>query len=287
MTNGDTSARDAALLLIGVGRADEAMRKLRDRFDANDSWCWYARAAALLQLGRYDDCIEAAKEGLAVDAEHVHLLDVLAAARMQSANLSGAEEAILAALRLDAEDPDLLTRYAEIVARAGQMEKAEKLVARARAIDPENEYALQMQALLATASGDPRETLARSRELLRHLPENALAQRLIGATHAERGRMADADDAFTRAVILDPGDDGAAEAAREIRMYRHWALWPLRPAMRIGVVPMWITAVAFLLLLRAMELHAAAVWLSVVWVAYCVYTWIAPPIVRWLIRRRS
>lgn len=273
------------MLLLGAGRAQDALLKLRDGFDAADPWCWFVRAGALLRLDRYDDCIEAAKEGLALDGENVHLLDALAAARTYTSDLAGAEEAILAALRVDAEDADLLTRYASIVARAGQLEKAEKLVARALSIDPENEYALQMHALLANASGDVRETIARSRELLRHAPEHPLGHRLIGASHVERGHVVEADDAFTDAVRLDPSDHETAEAARGVRVLRHWLLWPLRPAMRIGNVPLWLGAVVTMLVLRALQLRTALLWFAAVWVVYCVYSWIAPAAVRWLIRR--
>ena len=274
------------MLLLRAGRAEEALLRLRDGFDVADPWCWYARAAALLRLERYDDCIEAAQEGLALDGENIYLLDVLAAVRTYTSDLAGAEEAILAALRVDAEDADLLTRYASIVARAGQVEKAEKLIARALAVDPENEYALQMHALLATASGNTSETIARSRELLRHVPEHPLGHRLIGASHVERGRVADADDAFADAVRFDPSDHRTAEAAREVRVLRHWLLWPLRPAMRIGNVGLWLGAVVILLVLRALQLRTALMWFAAVWVIYCVYSWIAPPFVRWLIRRR-
>lgn len=143
-----------------------------------------------------------------------------------------------------------------------------------------------MHALLATASGDPREAIARSRELLRHAPEHPLAHRLIGASQVERGRLVDADNAFTDAVRLDPSDHETAEAAREVRMLRHWLLWPLRPAMRIGNGPLWVGAVVTMLALRALQLHTALLWFTGAWVAYCVYSWIAPPAVRWLLRPR-
>lgn len=285
MTGHDSTARDAAMRLLEIGRADEALHKLRDGFDSDDAWCWFVRAAALLQLDRYDDCVEAAKAGLSVDPEHIHLLDVLAAARMGTADLAGAEDAILTALRIDAEDPDLLTRYAHVVARAGQMEKAEKLVARALTIDPENHYALQMDALLATASADSRAIIARSHALLRHSPENPLGHRLLGATHIDEGRFDQASDAFSEAVRLDPSHHETAESAREARLYRHWLLWPLRPALRMGAGPLWIAAVATILLLRNLKLDSAALWFSLAWVVYCLYTWIAPSVVRRLVRR--
>jgi hypothetical protein len=37
--------------------------------------------------------------------------------------------------------------------------------------------------------------------------------------------------------------------------------------------------------LRALKLNRAAIGMAVVWVTYCVYSWVAPPLVRRLTRR--
>jgi tetratricopeptide (TPR) repeat protein len=280
------AARQSAYVLLQLDRPEEALEALGRDFDAEDPWSWHARAAALLALDRYGDAAKAAEEGLARDPEEAFLFDALASARTGLKDYAGAEEAILAALRLDSEDADYLTRYAHIAARAGQMEKAEKLVLRALSVDPENAFALQMHALLATAQGDRAAMIARSKELLHHLPENALGHRLLGAAHADGGSMDAAADHLRRAVWIDPTDNDGAEAVRDARIQSHWLLWPLRPLMRWGAAPVWIAAVGTMFTLRAMNYQRALSIVLVVWLVYCVYSWVVPPFVRRLARRR-
>lgn len=280
-----TTSYEHARTLLSLGRAEEALETLADAPEVDEPEWWRAHASALLVLDRYEDAARSALEGLECAPEHPYLLDALAAARLGLEDLAGAEEAILAALRVDAEDPDLLTRYAHVVATARQLDKAEKLVVRALAIDPENTFALHMHALIATARDDPREAIARSRELLRHVPESAFGHAILGAVHSQEGDVDDAADHLRRAVVLDPYDDDVADAARKARVASHWLLWPLRPLNKFGAAPVWIAAVALIYSLRAMKMRTAAGVLGLVWLTYCVYSWVVPPLVRRLTRR--
>lgn len=279
----DPSVNDRAAVLLQLGRHAEALETLGEDFDAADSRSWQLRATALIALERYADAETSAEEGLAIEPEDAWLLDTLSAARLGQGDLSGAEEAILAALRIWADDADLLTRYAHVVARDAQMDKAEKLVLRALSVDPENTYALQMHTLLAAASSNPRAMLERSRELLRHTPESPMAHHLLGAAHAEQGRIDDAADHFRRAVSLDPRDNDYAQAAREARAQSHWLMWPLRPIARWGPAVVWIGGVATIFTLRALELHRASTIFAIFWLVYCVYSWVMPSVVKRLV----
>lgn len=280
-----SETRDAALVLLELGRPEEALEMLARDFDVEDPWSWHARAAALLALDRYAEAARAAEDGLAEDPEHPYLLDLLAASRLALEDYAGAEAAILEALRLDAAEPELLTRYAHIVARVGQLDKAEKLVLRALSIDPENAYALGMHALIATARDDRGEALARSRELLRHVPESTTGHYLAGIAHFDEARVDDAADHLRRAVSLNPADEDIAENAREARARAHWLMWPLRPIMRWGGAPIWIGMIVVFLTLQALALDGLLAAVIVLWVVYCVYSWVVPSIVRRLVRR--
>ena len=273
-----------AMHLVSLERYEEALEKLAESFDVEDPWHWWARGTALLELDRIDEAIEAAKSGLSADAEAPELLALLARCRMRQDDLVAAEEAILGALRLDAEDADNLALYALIVAKAGQIDKARKLLARAKAIDPENTRTLRVETALAMASGNDREALLRSRELLRIDPEDAHAHSMAGAVLHDRGDVDDAAPHFRSAVVERPSDHDVAEIARENLYWRNPFMWPLRPLKRFGMGPVWIAGVVLMFAARAAgnEIGAAAV---ILWVAYCVYSWVVPPLVRRLWRR--
>lgn len=274
----------AALMLVSLRRSDEALQLLASDFDAGDPLAWYARAMALAGLGRHAEAARAAQDGLAVDAEHVGLLSTLASARLGLEDFAGAEDAILEALQLDPENANNLTHYAHIVLRVGQLDKAEQLVVRALSLDPENAFALQMHAILAAARNDRGALVERSRELLRVMPESTLGHQYMGTAHADAGRLDRALDHFVRAVQLDPADREAAEIAREAKLQAHWLLWPLRPLRKHGVAAVWIGAFAFIGGLRLIGLDRVAFVAAMAWFAYCVYSWIAPPLVRRLLR---
>ena len=277
------TAQGRAYTLLQLGRAEEALEMLARDFDAEDPWSWHLRVTALLQLDRHEEAERVAEDGLAEHAEQEYLLDALAAARIGLGDYAGAEKAILAALRIDAENADFLTRYAHVVARAGQLEKAEKLVLRALSLEPESAYALHMHALLATAGGDRAAAIARSRELLRHWPEQPHGHHLLGYANADAS-VDEAAEHARRAVELDPTDDDAAEFARDLRARSHWLLWPLRPIMKWGPGPVWIAFIATMFLLRALKQRTALAVLLVVWLVYCVYSWTMPHLVRRLTR---
>lgn len=269
----------AAQHLIALDRPKEALRKLAEDFDPEDPWDWWLRALALLQLDSYDEAIEAAQRGLALDPESTPLLAVLARVRLQQDDLAAAEEAILAALRVDPEEADNLAIYALVVAKDGQIEKARKLIAWARQIDPQNEQALRVQSVVALAAGDDREALLRSRELLAINPEDVSAHRIAGAVLHDGGSVGDAAPHFRSAVVLDPAERELGEAARENLLWRHPLMWPLRPVQRFGIGPIWIAGVAILYLSRL-----GPPWVTYTatgtWLAYCVYSWVVPPLLR-------
>lgn len=134
------------------------------------------------------------------------------------------------------------------------------------------------------AQNDRAGSIARSHELLRVVPENVLGHRLLGAAHADAGRIEEARDQFVRAVRIDPTDHGTAEAAREAKLASHWLLWPPRPLHKFGTAPVWISAIGLMFALRAMKMRTAASVVAMIWVAYCVYSWVAPSIARRLTR---
>lgn len=270
--------------LIALGRSEEALAELARSFDADDPLEWWLRGLALLSLERSENALDAVASGLRLDPESPLLLDLAARCHFHRGDLIAAERAALAALRADAEDADLLALYALIVATAGQLEKAKKLIAEARRVDPENESALGVEAALAVSRGDDREGLLRSRELLAINPEHATAHALTGNLLYNRGDVDDATEHLRTAVVSEPSDADWAEIARLNLLWRHPLMWPLRPLQRFGIAPVWIAAIVVIFLTRLTRNDTITLIVVFAWIAYCVYSWIVPPIVRRLVR---
>jgi tetratricopeptide (TPR) repeat protein len=281
MTN---RARTNAEHLLSLGRVDEALAELNRDFDSEDPMFWWLRGLALYYSNRVDDAMAAVQSGLRIAPEWSPLLELLAQCHLSRHDLVAAEEAVLAALRADAEDPDLYALYAQIVAAAGQTEKARKLLAQARRLDPEHADAVRVEAAIAASRFDHQETLRRGRELLSIDPQDSRAHLLTGEVLHHRGDVGDAAEHLRTAVVNDPTDELAAEIARDNLVWRHPLMWPLLPAKKFGSAKVWIAGISVLLLARTMRNNAITLTLACVWIAYCVYSWVVPPIVRRLVR---
>ena len=270
--------------LMTLSRHGEALEELQKEFDSEDPSHWWLRGLALYGLYRIDDALNAAASGLRIDPENTLLLDLVARCHANRGDLVEAEQAILAALRVDPEDADLLALYALIVAKAGQIDKAKKLVAQARRIEPENASALRLEASIAVARGEDREALLRSQEMLAINPEDSHAHLLAGEVLHDRGDVDEAAEYLRTAVVSNPRDSVAAEIARENLVWRHPLMWPLRPLHRFGPAKVWIAGIVLLFLARSTKNTTLMLVAGLTWLAYVLYSWIMPPIVRRIVK---
>lgn len=245
---------------------------------------WHLRAWALTALDRHDAAREAITTGLASAPGDVDLLLALCDSHARTGDLEGAERAVLAALREEPGNPILLARYARLAAQGGQIEKATRLVEAAAELDPEEAYVTRTRALISHVAGDDRHAAAQARELLEADPEDTFAHRVLGNVMIERGDVRGADRHLSSAARLD-ADENTVEALREVRLHRHWALLPLWPFQRFGTIASWIGAILITKGLGLAGLETASFVFALAYLALCVYSWVAPPILRRVIGR--
>jgi len=285
----DGSGLDLARHWLEVGRPERALEQLT-RLPAEEGLsreAFVLRAASLHDLDRDEDAAAAAETGLGQYGPDPQLLAVLGTARWSANRYEDAERAMLDGLALAPTSVYLLCTYARVCVEVGQVEKAARLVDRAASYEPEDELVAQARVLIAYAAGNDDEALQRSRDALRLGPDEAANHALFAMASGVRGDVAAAARSYRRAAAAEPGNLELVEAAREARAAAHPLLWPLRLLQRFGVFPVWLGAVAIIVGLRALDLPMLALGFGLVWVLYCIYSWVAPPLVgRWLRRKR-
>ena len=97
-------------------------------------------------------------------------------------------------------------------------EEAKALVKAVLDEAPGNADALQLRAVLALADQDVEQAIADLRRVLRDFPERLHAQRLLGQAHAVREEYDLAEEAFLRAIELNPNDPVAYLQLSEVRV---------------------------------------------------------------------
>ncbi|MGN9808105.1 tetratricopeptide repeat protein [Micromonospora sp. BQ11] len=274
--------------LLEVNRPEQALEEL-GRLPAGlstDVAAFRLRAAALTDLDRWDDVVAVTRQGLAEAGPDAELLGRLGLALRHRGAYADAERALLDALARAPHSPWLLCQYADLCTTVGQTDKAERLVARAAALVPDLPSVFASRFQLAYARGDDRTAERVAEEFLAAWPTHPVALALHGHAAALRGRMGSAERSFGQAVAYDPTDPAYAEAAWESRVHAHPLLVPLRPLHRFGVLRTWLVAVAVIVALNVAGLDLLAGLVGLSWFLFCVWSWIAPPLVRRLVRRR-
>ncbi|WP_250034849.1 hypothetical protein [Paractinoplanes maris] len=276
-----------AQALLATGRPEQALTEL-STLPANEvtgSYAMQLRCAALSQLDRWTEVGDATRAGLAANGPDPDLLLWLGRSEHEAGRDPMAERVLLDGLALAPHDVDLLCAYADLCAANGQLDKAGKLVDLAAARAPQAPVVYATRIQLAHARGDDREAQRISREFVGVHPENPVAHALLGSTSAARGQVDAAYEGFRQAAAARPTEQIFAESAMELRVARHPLMLPLRPILRFGALKTWLVAVGLIIGLRAVGLPVLAGLLGFVWLAFCVYSWVVPPLVRkWVLR---
>lgn len=123
-------------------------------------------------------------------------------AALNEGRLEAAAEAYRRALRNNPEERDALLGLAHIAHRQGQRDEARAWYQRVLRLEPDHPAA--NAGLLALSEGDLETTVSRARDMADKNPESAAAQSALGNALAREGLLAEAQQAFFKAVTLEP-----------------------------------------------------------------------------------
>jgi tetratricopeptide (TPR) repeat protein len=258
-------------------RALEALGRAQgDELDDPDVWA--LRGWALLDLDRHDEAAAVASDALGRWPGDVDFLRLLALAEAHRDHLAEAEAAVLAALRSEPDDSHLLCTYAQALMRGGQLGKAAEVLELAERADPDDVLVVRMRVNLAHLRGRDDEARTHAEALLARDADDPQGQATLGGLDLEKVRLRSAQQRFGTAIRHDPSSAEIARAARSASVLRSPLAWPLLPFERFGPGPTWVAAIVLIVGLRAAGLDVAATVAALVWIALCVYSWIAGPL---------
>jgi tetratricopeptide (TPR) repeat protein len=245
----------------------------------------HLRGAALAALEQWPAAADAARAGLAAGGPDPALLGLLGRALQEMGELPAAERALLDGLALAPDDADLLCGYARLCLAANQVDKADQLAQRAAQLAPQAPAVYAARVQVAYAKGDDRAAQRISREFLAEHPENPSAHALHGSTSAVRGQVGPAYTGLRDAAAARPTEQVWAESAMEMRVARHPLMLPVRPILRYGPLKTWLVAILLIFGLRSVGLPFLSFIVAMAWLAFCVYSWVVPPLLRrWMLR---
>jgi predicted Zn-dependent protease len=268
-----------------AGKALEVLSRTQGQA-LEDAEFYRILAQCYLALDQAENLEKAVASGLELDPDNISLLFLASEACRRKMDLAGAERAVLKALNLDPENPLLLCHYGLLVGQAGQFEKAERLLERAEASDPESSEIIHYRYALAIMQGKDRKAAELADRWVAQNPDDPDSLMASGLTLASLGRMAEGRARTANAVGLSPEvAEGHESDLRDIKVMSHWSLWILAPFNRFGPGVVWVTFIVVFLGLQLLGFRGIASVFAIAYLLLVIYSWVAPRIVRHLLRR--
>jgi tetratricopeptide (TPR) repeat protein len=173
------------------------------------------KATTLLDLGRYAEALQALdgldEDGLTADAHCLRARAYLGLKKTKEA------ERAAAAARASAPDQEWGYRLGAIIARNQLRPKlADELARQAVSLAPHEPNTHQVRALTAIDLGDVSNALEHSDEMLRLAPHDAMTHYTRGLAQMANECPGDAEDAFRKALSIDPQHAGSMSALADL-----------------------------------------------------------------------
>jgi predicted Zn-dependent protease len=221
------------------------------------------------------------RQVLGISPEHAPARQLLASLLMERNEFAEAERLLIALLRDYPESADLYGRYSRLMLRTLHLEKAERLAIEGLRYDPDDQECLLAKALCETVRSGGHANQGLEKLLSAH-PESMSTVHALVIALLDSGRVAEAHRIAQGALRADPANEHLVTMVRELRLQNHWSLKPLWPMQKWGwggAAGMWIGAIVVMrtLEMAAPEAHGPFV---AAWLAYAIYSWVWPPLLR-------
>lgn len=261
---------------------DVAARALRDHPDHLP--LQYFSAVIDHALGDCPAAMRGTQGILSKDPEHFGARWLLGQLHEDLDQFAAAEAVWIDLLTEYPEDAALYAAYAHLMLRTLNLDKAERLAAEGLRFEPEHPDCLYVAAMAdviqgrtAGGRGSPIATL------LENYPERRNSAIALIATLEDRGDSRGAQRLAQQLLRDQPDSPELVELARGFKLQNHWSLWPLYPMQRWGWAGAGVLTLAGLVAVRMADAYlseAASTAVLVAWLAYVVYSWVWPSLLR-------
>jgi tetratricopeptide (TPR) repeat protein len=294
MSDGNSGVATLALLLNQAHVLVERRRFAQARQVIAQGLKEYPENSELLYLGafvdysedRNEEAMKAIQSVLARDPQHYGARRLCAHLHEEAKALAQAERLWIDLLREYPEDADCYCGYAELMLKTLNLEKAERLALEGLRHRPEHPGCLYVTSLANVIRGRRGADNASLAQLLAAHPEHVRSSLALVIALADRGENRAALRVAQELLRTRPESEHYVRLVRDLKMRSHWSLIPLYPMQRWGwggAIAVTFGGIIGLQFARANLPAAEANILGFVWLAYVVYSWTWPQLLRkWL-----
>ncbi|MCK6459659.1 MAG: tetratricopeptide repeat protein [Planctomycetes bacterium] len=289
---------ERARILFQQSRWEPAEAELRKEL-ASDPGAWDAHALLALCLaaqGRYDDATREGQEAIRLAPDRAFCHYALGHVYVARRRFREAEQCAREAIRLEPDDPDYFELLADVCFAQERWEDALEAAERGLALDAEHAGCTNTRAMALVKLGRRGEAGEALEGALGRDPENALTHANEGWRQLELGKAEKALEHFREALRLEPGNEWARQGIVEALKARsviyslvlRYFLWMAKLGGRVRwavILGGYFGAKLLQKLARKNPDLAPFVWpILVLYVVFCLLTWLATPLFNLLLR---
>lgn len=288
-SSNSTEARvlNQAIHYISLERFEKALSILNSLLSQspNDGQLLYFKAYCHFQLDENDQAIELCKEAMDKGFSLEDCNELLGSIYMELDDYVQGEQFFLEALRLNPQNVEVLGKYSWIMLTTGHEEKAKKLLDEALALDPENEVALHYSFVYFLSKNKKAEQMDALIKYFEVSDAEVKKYLNLGLMEYFQGNSKEAREQFRQAFLLDPTNDDLLALLDTVSRESHPLFLPQRVVDRVGgPAVLWLGFIGLFFLLKSLKLDILLIFVSLFYAIFCIYTWIAPLIAKFLIK---
>ncbi len=214
---------------------------------------------------------------------------LLADVYIEQKKYAEAEQLLIRILKDYPDDVDAYVDYAWLMLETMNIDKAMVLSQEAIKRAPDNQRALQISVIGSLIqNGVNDETREQLQKLGEQFPDTTSTCMTMVSILVEEGRNKEAYEISQEVLRINPSSSSALEVVKELKVINHWSMTPLRPLSKYGwgaSIAIWAFAVIGFRVIDKTPLAPYSTPILLVFLAFVIYSWVWPPILRKLIAR--
>lgn len=242
-----------------------------------------------------ENAIQAANKGIALDPEEAFPYYCLSVCLLTAHDYTGAERAIRKSIEIEPEDADYRCMLGSIALSQNRILEAKKEFESALALDADHEQSLALLAQVESRLGNTATASNLAKKVVQNTPESSEAHTAQGYSLIYAGRPQEAFEAFREALRLDPNNENARGGlVHSLKMNNFFFRNYFALCVKINQLSaqyQWVLIIGLFLAYRFINrlliaqpvLAPVLVPLIVLYLAFCLFGWIADPLTSFLL----
>jgi tetratricopeptide (TPR) repeat protein len=248
----------------------------------------YLMGATLYHVDRYDDAEQHLHRAMVLGFDAASVYEMLGHLLHETKRLVEAEQAFLEVLRLNPNHARVHGAYAALLKKTGHNRKADELMKEALRLDPDDPEVLRYRYMFGIAKSDRAEQIEAIERYMQAADSEVSIQMQLGLGALFRNDTRVAREHFREAFLMDPTNKQLADLMVSMDQVQHVLHAPIRWVDRIGgPVVVWIAGVGSILGTQALGWPKVSIVLGIVYITFVVYSWVATPLVKLIMKLRG